>query len=65
MMSLLVLTFTVSSNGYQKAYARGDWDVLGTKIRESINNQITQELSGSAEPNPSPSSVSSGLTTPT
>ncbi|HYX50686.1 MAG TPA: hypothetical protein VE843_13135, partial [Ktedonobacteraceae bacterium] len=28
-------------------------------------NQITQELSGSAEPNPSPSSVSSGLTTPT
>jgi hypothetical protein len=78
LMSLLVLTFTVSSNGYQKAYARGDWDALGTKIMESINNQITQELSGSAEPNPSsssgsslttsslsPSSVSSGLTTPT
>ena len=63
MMLVLLLTFTVSSgfvsNGYQKAYARGDLDALGTKIRESINNQITEELSGSAGPNPSSSSVSS------
>jgi hypothetical protein len=76
MMSVL-LTFTVSSgfvsNGYHKAYARVDLDPLGTKIRESINNQITEELSGSAGQNPSsssgssslsPSSGSSGLTTP-
>jgi hypothetical protein len=77
MMSVLVLTLTVSSgfvsNGYHKAYARVDLDPLGTKIRESINNQITEELSGSAGQNPSsssgssslsPSSGSSGLTTP-
>ena len=63
MMSVLLLTFTVSSgfvsNGYHKAYARGDLDALGTKIRESINNQVTEELSGSGGPNPSPSSGSS------
>jgi hypothetical protein len=56
MVSVLLLTFTVPgliSNGYHKAYARGNLDALGTKIRESINNQITEELSGS-----------SGLTTP-
>jgi hypothetical protein len=77
MTSVLLLTFTVSSgfvsNGYHKAYARGNLDALGTKIRESINNQITEELSDSAGPNPSsssgssslsPSSGSSGLTTP-
>jgi hypothetical protein len=62
MMSVLVLTLTVSSgfvsNGYHKAYARVDLDPLGTKIRESINNQITEELSGSAGPNPSSSSGS-------
>jgi hypothetical protein len=68
MMSVLLLTFTVSSgfvpNGYHKAYARGDLDALGAKIRESINNLITEELSGSAGQNPSSSSGSSGLTTP-
>jgi hypothetical protein len=62
-MSVLVLTFTVSSglvsNGYHKAYARGNLDALGTKIRESINNQITEELSG---PNPPSSSGSPTLT---
>ena len=34
----------------------------GTKIRESINNQITEELSGSVGPNPS-SGPGSSLTT--
>jgi hypothetical protein len=56
MMSVLLLTFTVSSgfvsNAYHKAYARGNLDALGTKIRESINNQITEELSGSSGPSP-------------
>ncbi len=43
MMSVLLLTFTVStgfvSNGYPKAYAAADFPTsdLGTKIRESIN----------------------------
>jgi hypothetical protein len=77
-LSVLLLTSTVTSgfvsNGYHIAYARGNLDALGTKIRESINNQITEQLSGSAGPNPSsssgssppsPSSDSSGLTTPT
>jgi hypothetical protein len=65
MMSVLLLTFTVSSgfvsNGYHKGYARGNLDALGTKIRESINNQITEELSDSAGLTPSspPSPTSS------
>jgi hypothetical protein len=33
MMSVLLLTFTVSSNGYHKAYASRNLDALGTKIR--------------------------------
>jgi hypothetical protein len=52
MMSVLLLTFTVSSNGYHKAYARGDLDALGTKIRESTNNQITEELFPSVSSSP-------------
>jgi hypothetical protein len=68
MMSVLLLTFTVSSgfvsNGYHKAYARGNLDALGRKIRESINNQITEELSGSSGlTTPSPSNSTSPIPT--
>jgi hypothetical protein len=66
-LSVLLLTSTVTSgfvsNGYHIAYARGNLDALGTKIRESINNQITEELSDSAgltpSSPPSPSSPTS------
>ena len=59
MMSVLLLTFTAStsvvSNGYQKVYGAADFPTpdLATKIRESINNQIREELfppSSSADP---------------
>jgi hypothetical protein len=49
MMSVLLLTFTVStgfvSNGYQKVYAAADFPTsdLATKIREGINNQVREE----------------------
>jgi hypothetical protein len=58
-MILVLLTFIVSSNGYHKAFARGDLDALGTKIRESVNNQITEELSGSTGPDSGSSPPSS------
>jgi hypothetical protein len=50
MMSVLLLTFTVStgfvSNAYQKAYAAEDFSTsdLSPKIREWINNQMREEL---------------------
>jgi|GEM_PF-4350482 len=50
MMSVLLLTFTVStgfvSNGYQKAYAAEDFPTsdLSPKIREWINNQMREDL---------------------
>jgi hypothetical protein len=49
-MSVLLLTFTVStgfvSNTYQKAYAADDFPTsdLSPKIREWINNQIREDL---------------------
>jgi hypothetical protein len=50
MMSVLLLTFTVStgfvSNTYQKAYAAEDFPTsdLSPKIREWINNQMREDL---------------------
>ena len=42
MMSVLLLTFTVSTDFVSRAYAAADFPTSdsGTKIRESINNQI-------------------------
>jgi hypothetical protein len=58
MMSVLLLTFTVSpgfiSNGYQKVYGAVDFPTsdFGTKIRDWINNQITEQLSPPSGPPP-------------
>ena len=47
MMSVLLLTFTVSTGFVSNAYAAADFptsDLLSPKIREWINNQMREDL---------------------